>query len=142
MEKSANYKKNQSGFSLIELFLAISILTIGIVGVIAMFPLATKIGKSSEMSTVASELAQEKIEEMISKSYTDIAVGPVEPEHALDPPFSAYLRKTQVEYYNPQTSATTTSDLGVKQIHVTVKWGITLGGTVSKIDIFTLVTRK
>ncbi len=135
-------KRSEDGFSLIELFLAIFILTVGITGVVAMFPLGTKMGKSSEMSTVAVELGQAKMEEITSKSYGEILVGLIEPETELASPFNGYFRETEVQYYDPANSATTTVDLGIKEIRITVSWRLTLGISTPKVDLITLVSRK
>ena len=134
------YKRN--GFSLAELLVALFILTVGIIGVVIAFPLGTRVGKSSEMETVASELAQEKMEEILSQSYSEISVGTIEPEQPLTSPFENYSRETEVNYYDPAVSATTTQDLDIKMVRVKVSWQIALGILNKNIEIFTLISKR
>ena len=144
MFKSTNRKTKYSdkGFSLIELFLAIFILTIGFAGVIAVFPVGARIGKSSERTTVAVELSQAKMEEITSKSYNEILAGIIEPETELASPFNGYFRETEVRYYDPLNLTFPGSDMGVKEIRVTVSWRSNLGISNSKVDLITLVARR
>lgn len=133
---------NSKGFTLIELLVAIFMLTTGIIAVLYMFPLGTRIGKSAEMITVATQLGQAKMEEIISTSYADILVGTMEPKQALPPPFSAYSRETEVNYYDPVNSTTTGSDSGIKMIKVTVSWEFLLGAYTPSIDIVSLISKR
>lgn len=140
--KKHQENKSLTGFTLIELSLAIFILTIGIVGIVSMFPLGIRIGKTSEISTIAAQLSQAKIEEIVSKSYTDIPTGIIEPKTELPSPFNGYFRETEVNYYDPVNTITTDTDLGIKKIRVTVSWELNLGVSNKSIDIFTLITNR
>ena len=50
------------GITLIETVIAVSILAVGIVGVLQAFPLGAHLAKTAQMSTIATELGQAKIE--------------------------------------------------------------------------------
>jgi len=116
--------------------IAVFILSVGITAVLAMFPLGIQIVKSSEMATIGTQLAQEKIEEVISKPYASISE---EPEETLDPPFSAYSRETEVTCFDPNGELSPNCpDTGIKKIKVIVSWGI----LSKKIELFALVVEK
>ena len=68
-------KKINKGFTLVELLVAIFVLTVGIAGVLAIFPIGTKIEKTNQMSAIATQLAQEKMEDIISASYNELNVA-------------------------------------------------------------------
>lgn len=128
------------GFTLIELIIAIFILTVGISAILVMFPLGIQIVKSSEMATVATQLAQEKIEEIISKSYTDISS---ETKQQLSSPFSAYWREVEMTYFDPDNPEVTPSvNKGIKKVEVTVSWELPLKVVGKSIKIMTLISKR
>ena len=63
------------GITLIETVIAVSILAVGIVGVLQAFPLGAHLAKTAQMSTIATELGQAKIEQELSRSYNSIPVS-------------------------------------------------------------------
>jgi len=62
---------NQSGFTLLEVLIAISILTVGLLGVAQMQIMGIKGNYFSGNTTAALTLAEEKMEDLLGKSYTD-----------------------------------------------------------------------
>ena len=127
-------------FTLIELMIAISILVVGIVGVLAMFPLGIQMVVSSKMATVASYLGEAKIEEIIFTSYEEISS---EARETLSPPFSAYSRETQVICFDPNDSfSPDCPDTGIKNIKVIVYWRSPFGVTEKNIQIETLINQR
>ena len=62
-----NMPKN--GFTLIELLIAMSILIIGLVGVLLVVPVAQRTAGAAALSTRAAMFAEEKLEELRAKSY-------------------------------------------------------------------------
>lgn len=133
-------KINMKAFTLIELMIAVSILAVGIVAVLAMFPLGTQIVISSKMTTVASYLGEAKIEEIISTSYGEITS---EAKQALDSPFSAYSRETQVTCFDPNDSLSPNCpDTGIKKIKVIVFWRPPFGVIEKDIQIETLISQR
>ena len=68
---SQNRIKAQSGFTLVEVMIAISILTVGLLGVATMQMSAIRGNGFSNDTTTALALAEEKMEQLLSLSYTD-----------------------------------------------------------------------
>ena len=133
-------KFSNAGFTILEAMIAISILVIGIVAVLQIFPLALNIEKLNQMETQAVFLAQEKIEEKASWSYQDIQVT-TETEDSLPSPFERFSRETKVIYLDSDL-ATTTSDLGLKKIEVTVQWQSPLRLGEKSVNLITLIAEK
>jgi len=131
----------QKGFTLIETMIAIFIITVGIVAVLQMFPLSIQTAKSAEMATVASQLGQEKIEEIISKSYADISS---ESTTTLSSPFEAYAREVKVTCFDPNGDGLFPDcpDTGIKKIEVIISWKSPLGVTEKDFKIATLISKR
>src|SRR3990167_663762 len=89
--------KKQSGFSLIEVIVAFTILAIAFIGLVQAFPFGLSINKEAENTTAASYLAQEKIEELVSSGYSNIGVGTIETRHRLSDEATNYLYNYQRE---------------------------------------------
>ncbi len=102
---SLNQKKEKA-FTIVESLVAILILTIGFVAVTQIFPFNLKMDKSSEMKTRAIELAQAKIEELISKSYQEIncsgSAVPCNQEESQVVEDTAFKRVTIIKFADPQ----------------------------------------
>ena len=62
---------NQSGFTLLEVLIAISILTVGLLGVAQMQIMGIKGNYFSGNTTTVLALAGEKMEDLLGKSYSD-----------------------------------------------------------------------
>ncbi len=132
--------KNKKGFTITEAMVAVFVLMLGIVAVLHLFPLSLQTRKFSEMKTVASQLAQAKIEELSANSYDDISVGTTT-EVQLDSPFEGYSRQLVVNYVdsNLQNSA---SDTGLKKIEVTVSWSSSLSISQKNVRVINLVAGR
>jgi type IV pilus assembly protein PilV len=70
---------NQSGFTLLEVLIAISILTVGLLGVAQMQIMGIRGNYFSGNTTAALTLAEEKMEDLLGKSYTDAELNDDEP---------------------------------------------------------------
>lgn len=131
------------GFTIIELLISIFVLEVGIVAVLYIFPLGSQIQKSSQMATIAVQLSQGKIEEIISKSYGEISVGAIEEDYGFDSNFSSYKRKTEVNYFDPENpQIPASSDLGIKKIEVTVFWRSPSGVSEKEVKLATLIVKR
>ena len=62
---------NQSGFTLLEVLIAISILTVGLLGVAQMQIMGIQANYFSGNTTAALTLSEEKMEDLLGKSYSD-----------------------------------------------------------------------
>ncbi len=142
MKNNHNQISQIEGFTLIELIIAIFILSVGISAVLIMFPLGIQTVKSSEMVTTAAQLGQEKIEEISSKQYEEISIGTTT-EASLPSPFNTYKREVKTNYVDPILNLQETStDEGIKKIEVTVFWKSPLGITEKNIKITTLISKR
>jgi len=133
-------KSINTGFTFLEVIIAISVLIIGILAVLQVFPLALNIEKLNQMETQAVFLAQEKIEEKISRTYQDVQIT-TEIEDSLPSPFERFSRETKIVYVDSDL-ATTTSDLGLKKIEITVRWQSPLRLREKSVNLITLITEK
>jgi len=141
-ERLKSVSRNE-GFSLIELLVAIFILSVGIVASLYIFPTGTRIQKSSQMTSVAVQLSQAKMEEIISQSYSEIAVGTVDESYGFDPAFDSYRRKTEISYFDPNNpSSPPGSDLGIKKVTVQVFWHSLLGVGEKELKLATLIAQR
>lgn len=132
----------KSGFTLIEIIVAIFILTVGIYGILSMFPFSMKIIRSSEMNASALYLVQQKMESEVSSSYQSLAVG-TGIENSLPSPFSAYTRETKISYVDPTNNMIETqNDMGIKKIEVKVSWNSFLGISRESVNISTLIANR
>ena len=132
--------KNKKGFTIIEAMVAIFVLTLGIVAVLCLFPLSLQTRKFSEMKTVASQLAQAKIEEIAIHSYDDIPIGTID-EGQLDSPFGAYTRQLVVNYVDSDLQSSA-SNIGLKKIEVTVSWSSPLLISPKSVNVLNLITGR
>ncbi len=145
MFKCLNVKMPRKGFTLIELIVAIFILALGITAVFAIFPLGIQIVRFSKMTTTATHLGGAKIEEIISKPYNEIFS---ESKQALNPPFDAYSRETEVSCVDPDLQEVvcdydlTNDPNPIKKIEVTVSWRSSLKITERSVEILTLISKK
>ncbi len=117
----------KSGFTVVEVVISISILIIGIVGIMRLFPEGLKIGRISNQMSIANNLVQSKIEETISNHYDDIQTGIIEPRAKVDSDpspsnqFYIYEWQTEVDLIDADFNETSTN-IGLKKITVNIWW--------------------
>ena len=132
-----------TGFTLIELLIAIFILVIGIVGVLQAFPLGTYIQKQAQMTTLAVQLNQQKMEEIISYQYSEIIPGTTEEPYGFDTDFSSFKRVINIEYFDPDNPEVPSMvDLGIKKIEVSIFWHSPIGVSEKEVKLATLISRR
>lgn len=143
-----NYKKifnQQQGLSIIEIMVAFSILVMAFVGLAYSFPFGLSISKTAESSTVASYLAQAKIEEVISLGYDNINVGTIEAKHRLYDDTSSYLynyqRETIVNYVDGDLNDAA-EDNGIKKISCTLYFISAISNSEDSYNITTLISKR
>jgi prepilin-type N-terminal cleavage/methylation domain-containing protein len=132
--------KKRNGFTLIETAVAVFMLSVGICGVLIIFPLSLKIIQSSNLATKAVGLAQEKIEGLSSDNYDDISIGTT--SENLASPFDMFTRQTVINYVDPTNGMVVSLiDTGIKKAMITISWNsvlsigqqsITINGLMSK----------
>lgn len=134
--------KEKIAFTLIEGLIAIFILSMGIVGILAMFPLGTQVQKSSQLLTAAIQLAQERIEENISNSYNQILVGTTTEEYGSIPNYPYFKSLVRINYYDPLNSIPSDIDSGIKKIEVFLFWKSVFGSSETSVKLETLISRR
>ena len=105
----------ESGFTIIELLLAIAVSATLIIGIIALNTTLSNINKRSRMQLLASFAAEAKIEELRSSGYNSVAVGTTT--------FSSSL----VSELGPQKTGTYTVSqpaTGYRKISVTISYKV------------------
>lgn len=139
----SNIKRPITGFTLIEMLIAISILAVGIAAVLPAFPLGTRIQKSAQMSATAVQFSQAKMEEIISSQYYEISAGIIDEPYGFDIIAPSYRRKTEINYFDPDNPGIPlTEDSGIKKIEITVFWRSPLGIGEKEVKLATLIARK
>ena len=133
--------KNQQGFSLIETLVALTILTVATSYVIGVFPKGLNSSLSALEETTAVNLAQAKVEEVISTPYDEISTGVIMEGSlsSIGADFSRYKRITTVSYVDSDLNPSI-SDLGLKKIKVDVVWLDGLKKSFATTTIYTLIT--
>jgi len=136
---------NQQGLSLIEMVVAIFILTLAFIALSQAFPTGLAINKRASNTTIASYLAQEKIEELHSLKYINIATGTIETKHRLATSSVNYLyyfqRETEVSCVDGNLDATTT-DSGLKKLSATIYYTDSVSKTEREYNITTLISKR
>lgn len=137
--------KKIPGFTLIEVMIALLVLGIGVFSVVQLYPMSLKIGNASKNLTLATNLAQAKVEEVISLQYDNIPLGTIEPRQRVsgDPadPFYNFERETIVIYVNGDLQESL-EDLGLKKITTTMYWYNALNPIEKTFTIITLISRR
>lgn len=118
-------KIDHRGIGMIEALMAVTILSVGIIAIVTLFPLSLKVSRTAEQETIAANLAQAKIEEMFSIGFDNITIGTIEAKHRLATtstnPFYDYQRQTTSEYVDANLNHST-STTGMKKISVIMYW--------------------
>ena len=106
-------RRNDKGFSLIELLIAVTLLAVGLLAVAGLQVTAIKGNSHGNTISQATSLAEDRIEEIRNRDYASINFVP-NPEIETKVDDSIYDRETFVEDDIPMT--------GLKRITVTVSW--------------------
>lgn len=138
-------KSNNKGITLLEAMITIAVIMIGVLSLTKMFPIAFKIGKVSEQSTIASNLAQAEIEDLFSLNYDNLTTGTMETKHRLslnpNDQLYNYQREVLIEYVdsNLQPSATETN---LKKVTVNIYWYNTVLKIEKNTQLTSLISKK
>jgi len=96
--------KNQ-GYSLIEVFIAMGILSVVLLGMAGLINITVAINRNSAEKTVAITLSQDKMEEMITKGYLDLPAAnqTVTEDYGAITNYLSYKRITDIKINKPDT---------------------------------------
>ena len=135
--------QNSLGFSLIEIIVTLTILSVVVMGLVAVYPFGLSIAGSAESETIASFLGQRKLEQLRAKDYQEIETGVIEEKHRLSTDDSDYKhdykRRTEVDNVNSDLEKTD-SDTGLKRITTTVYYINDISKTEEEYQIATLMS--
>lgn len=113
------------GFTLIEALIALTIFSIGILAILQIVPLATRVAMRSRLRTQAIFLSQAKEEEYLAKTYLELDPGEVESRAPIVTDTSSQLNRFETEVsitYIDETFNEVSEDTGMKKITVTTYW--------------------
>jgi prepilin-type N-terminal cleavage/methylation domain-containing protein len=105
---------SRTGFSLIEVLVAIGILSVAILGLAVGAITITRANKTSQFHTVATNLAQDKLEKLRAGPFAGVVDCSTNCDGVLPPTYQG------VTYLRSWTVAPNTATF--KQINVTVQW--------------------
>jgi type IV pilus assembly protein PilV len=115
----------KQGFTILELLIATSVLTVGLIVVLSIFPVNRRYIAQSSATTQASFLAQEQIEYVRSLDYASLTTGTFEATHTLGSsstdPLNQFSRQTTVSLIDGSYGSSA-SDVGLKKVVTTVTW--------------------
>lgn len=152
-------RKNKRGATLVELMVAAVVLTIGVIGLMGSFLGIQKAIQVSKNKTLASNLAQEKMQILKQKNYYQVLVTPNPsywPGYTTSIPYDAtyftpetilegsvtYTRLTYIQVAMEDSGSIvtmdpTTPDTGMRLITTTVLW--TAGGEKKKLSVLSVL---
>lgn len=125
--------------------ISITVLAIGILGLLQAFPRGLATDKQLEYQAMAAEIGQAKMEELAALPYDSLPPGSLENQVRLgsDPAALLYnfFRSTNITLVDQNLNANA-SDIGLKKITVTIYWPATLGGGQKQFSLSTLISKR
>ena len=92
-------KYNKSAFTLIEITIALLVLTVGLLGILALFPVGLDASGMAAMTTKATFLAQEDIEEAKRLGYGNVVE--IDPKQPAPAPYAQFDHKITLVIHDP-----------------------------------------
>jgi prepilin-type N-terminal cleavage/methylation domain-containing protein len=106
-------RREETGFSLLEVMVAVIVLAFGLLAIMHLFPVGLRASKISQDTTVASFLAQTKIEELKNTGWAQLSIGSTTEDYGEITGYPGFKRLTTVQDVE-------TTDPGLKRITVEV----------------------
>ena len=139
-----------AGFSLVELLIATSILAVGLVAVAAGFQFATESVEAGRGHTVATFLAEQRIEAVKSLALLDwtdprLATGVTAEAYGAIPDAPGYRRDTQIADYGGNDCADAApAVVACKRVRVTVRYRLLADGAgrEQQVDLLTVLVAR
>ncbi len=123
-----HHHRKKKGFTLVEVVISLLVLTIGIVGVIALLPVCLRAGKQATDMTQAAFFAQDKLEELKRDGYDALPSVPEEGSCS-----------NSVFSYKVEVGGVIDPPGNLKEVKVTISWGE--GNKNYEKDFTTLITK-
>jgi prepilin-type N-terminal cleavage/methylation domain-containing protein len=123
--------RNSSGFTLVEIMVAIGILTIALLGLVSVTVMVIKGNSFSKTMTTATTLAKDKMEEMKNLGYSGTSSSDITTTEGYNSitNYPTYKRDTEIDVASPAA--------GMKTIEVKVEWS--WQGTDRNVTLRTIV---
>ena len=118
--------KKQKGFTIIELLLAVVVISSGLVGIMSLFDNATRGAMQLDLNVIAANLAHEKLEEVVLDKVTNGYAALSDASYSFENPvtdFNTYTRNVTIAEVSSLDFATPEGGSGYKKVQVTVSWG-------------------
>lgn len=115
---------SEKGFTLVEVLVAVFILAVGLLSLAVLAGTVIKSNSTSNKVTIATTLAQDKMEEIRRLGYSGVAAGTTTQDYNSITNYSAYKRVTAITNDSPAS--------GMKTVTVTVYWGTDAHSVVLK----------
>ena len=132
-------KINNSGFTLIELLFTIVVISLSMIGIMALFENAARGSLQADLNYIASKLAHEKLEliviDKVRNGYAALNQTSY-PNETFTGSFASYSRSTAITEVSGSDMVTVTPNSGYKRVQVTVSWG---AGASKRITIPTIL---
>ena len=125
--------------------ISITLLAVGILGVIQAFPRGMSAEKDIELITIAEQLAQAKLEQLVAVNYDEIPAGTLEngvrvSSNASSPLYN-FLRTTIITLVDSNLADSDT-DIGLKKIIVSIVRPAIFGNTNRSTTITSLKAKR
>lgn len=135
-------KKITKGFSLIEVLVAILILAVGLLAILSIFAVSSKIIRISRNITSATELAQGVIDEEMNKTYDNLSIGTSEKirfSSDENNPYFNFYKEIKIKYLDTSLNESDT-DAGLKVIIATIYYSE--GAVEKNVSLSTIKSKK
>ena len=136
---------NHKGVTLIEIMISLTLLAVGILGVIQAFPRGLSAEKDIELVTIAEQLAQAKLEQLVAANYDEIPAGTLENSVRVSSnpasPLYDFLRTTTITLVD-SSLAPSGIDIGLKKITVSIERPAIFGNTNRATTITSLKAKR
>ncbi len=113
------------GFTFVELLIALSLFSVGMLSILQIFPINRRLLNQSSYQTDAAFLAEEQMETLRSLAYSALTAGTYEAKatvpNSTGTVYSLFQRSTTIDYIN-SSYAVSGTDTGLKRLTVTVYW--------------------
>ncbi len=135
-------KKISRAFTLVEVIVSIAVLSIGVMAVAAFFASSSTLTHLASNESIAANLAQGYVDDTLSNSYDDLAVGQSTKEKVTTDtasPLYNFSKQTTISLIDADLNQST-QDIGLKKIQVVISYQER--GNEKNVTLATIKTKK